>query len=324
MTMFAPDPKIDAATPPPIDAGSTLPSNDGALDVSSPSVDAAELDLARDRATDPGPGDAARPRCRMDQQCPVWATTNECERSGCPRSGFCDFENLTQGTVSAVQIAADCRLQICDGQGHLVSLVDRSDSPAGGTCAAQVGCGDGVVAADETCDDGNAVPFDGCTACKVDAGFTCAGSPSRCVSRRFSVEGEMYDYVAFTGALVAPPSSGTFPLVVASPSIYLEGEPTICEWDGKPDVTGKIVLARMVAGCIAFNDVQNAQSRGAAGVVYFDPDRPESFGAMIGPVGDFSPNLTIPVVAIRRQDALSLLALARSKAVTLTWLPAAP
>jgi cysteine-rich repeat protein len=33
----------------------------------------------------------------------------------------------------------------------------------------------------ETCDDGNVVDKDGCSkTCKIEANFTCAGSPSKC------------------------------------------------------------------------------------------------------------------------------------------------
>ncbi|MFO0549126.1 MAG: DUF4215 domain-containing protein [Polyangiaceae bacterium] len=42
-------------------------------------------------------------------------------------------------------------------------------------------CGDGTVTSPEACDDGNNNPGDGCSAtCTVEAGYTCAGSPSIC------------------------------------------------------------------------------------------------------------------------------------------------
>ena len=41
-------------------------------------------------------------------------------------------------------------------------------------------CGNGVLEGPETCDDGNAVAGDGCTACAQDAGFACIGAPSVC------------------------------------------------------------------------------------------------------------------------------------------------
>jgi cysteine-rich repeat protein len=43
-------------------------------------------------------------------------------------------------------------------------------------------CGNGVVEAGETCDDGNVANSDGCTAaCLVQAGFSCTGVPSTCI-----------------------------------------------------------------------------------------------------------------------------------------------
>jgi cysteine-rich repeat protein len=43
-------------------------------------------------------------------------------------------------------------------------------------------CGDGMVLGDETCDDANFIPSDGCTACVVDRGFACTGMPSVCTA----------------------------------------------------------------------------------------------------------------------------------------------
>jgi polyhydroxybutyrate depolymerase len=43
-------------------------------------------------------------------------------------------------------------------------------------------CGDGIIGAGETCDDGNAVAADGCGAtCLAEACYACAGQPSVCV-----------------------------------------------------------------------------------------------------------------------------------------------
>jgi cysteine-rich repeat protein len=42
-------------------------------------------------------------------------------------------------------------------------------------------CGDGVVTADESCDDGGGFVGDGCSAsCSVELGWACSGSPSTC------------------------------------------------------------------------------------------------------------------------------------------------
>jgi cysteine-rich repeat protein len=44
-------------------------------------------------------------------------------------------------------------------------------------------CGDGTIAAPETCDDGNANPGDGCSAaCQLEPGFSCTGTPTVCAS----------------------------------------------------------------------------------------------------------------------------------------------
>src|SRR5262249_22366838 len=44
-------------------------------------------------------------------------------------------------------------------------------------------CGNGVVSADEQCDDGNAIGGDGCSAsCEIETGWTCNGNPSLCTA----------------------------------------------------------------------------------------------------------------------------------------------
>lgn len=46
-----------------------------------------------------------------------------------------------------------------------------------GTCISD-SCGDGFRVQNEECDDGNAVPDDGCTACIVDPEYRCVGGSS--------------------------------------------------------------------------------------------------------------------------------------------------
>jgi len=44
-------------------------------------------------------------------------------------------------------------------------------------------CGNSLVEDVETCDDSNTTDFDGCSsACKIEQGFACAGSPSVCMA----------------------------------------------------------------------------------------------------------------------------------------------
>lgn len=51
-------------------------------------------------------------------------------------------------------------------------------------------CGDGVVEAEEACDDANVVPNDGCTECVVDDGYFCQGAPSICENGTCTIDGE--------------------------------------------------------------------------------------------------------------------------------------
>jgi cysteine-rich repeat protein len=53
---------------------------------------------------------------------------------------------------------------------------------SGGTGGAAAMCGDGSIALDEGCDDGNKAGGDGCSAgCAVETGYQCSGAPSVCV-----------------------------------------------------------------------------------------------------------------------------------------------
>ncbi len=55
---------------------------------------------------------------------------------------------------------------------------------SGGFCEQEISlgstCGDGKVQGKEACDDGNKTSGDGCSSCKIDPGFACSGSPSKC------------------------------------------------------------------------------------------------------------------------------------------------
>ena len=56
-----------------------------------------------------------------------------------------------------------------------------SCTPAGAPCHRIARCGDGVVVLPELCDDGNTKAGDGCSdTCKIELGFKCSGSPSKC------------------------------------------------------------------------------------------------------------------------------------------------
>ena len=52
------------------------------------------------------------------------------------------------------------------------------------TAAPEQACGDGIVGGTETCDDGNSVSLDGCSAeCAIEHGYTCPIAGSACISQ---------------------------------------------------------------------------------------------------------------------------------------------
>ncbi len=64
---------------------------------------------------------------------------------------------------------------------------DTCQTLPGYTCMGEpsvcmTGCGDGIIAGIEQCDDGNMDLGDGCSSCAIDLGFSCAGSPSTCMT----------------------------------------------------------------------------------------------------------------------------------------------
>ncbi len=68
-----------------------------------------------------------------------------------------------------------------DGSQSDAGPMSSVDSCAGDACDQPAVCGDGVVGTGETCDDGNAIPGDGCSGvCQIEPGYTCptAGSPA--------------------------------------------------------------------------------------------------------------------------------------------------
>jgi uncharacterized protein (TIGR03382 family) len=81
--------------------------------------------------------------------------------------------------------------------GYFICACNAGHAGSGTTCATI--CGDGIVSGAETCDDGNAVPGDGCDAsCSIEIGWASAGEPSDCgaaacgdgCSQRCEVEGD--------------------------------------------------------------------------------------------------------------------------------------
>ncbi len=130
----------------------------GPIDAATPSLDAGLPDADGPDAAVSGP-DASIPD-------PVWT----CEPS---------YYNAADG--------CDCECGIPDPDCDLPNQVVYG-CPADIACSDQgycelPGCGDGVVESPlETCDDGNTVPYDGCSpGCKPEAGYSCTADPTTCI-----------------------------------------------------------------------------------------------------------------------------------------------
>ena len=146
----------------------------------SPSAATLEA-LSRHRRPAPSPTRAdaspstASPRCEASwlsvARAPIWpAAFPPC--------------NPADANAAAVCLNRESACQLClllndvDGLARDCDLFDDGNG-ANGSCGSE--CGDGVLQADESCDDGNSLDGDGCSAfCTVEGGWTCTGEPSVC------------------------------------------------------------------------------------------------------------------------------------------------
>jgi cysteine-rich repeat protein len=90
------------------------------------------------------------------------------------------------------EVALECRQGTCqhrndsaaEAEGGSEPDSDCNDGSTGCANVARLTCGDGELADDELCDDGNHASGDGCSlACEVEAGFTCVAPGRACVPR---------------------------------------------------------------------------------------------------------------------------------------------
>jgi fibro-slime domain-containing protein len=115
----------------------------------------------------PGAGDSDNkmcpgPRCMSDAPAP-----KGCGDGILADDEACDDKNTADG----------------DGCAAKCTSVETgySCNPVGAPCHKVARCGDGVLASSELCDDGGKVAGDGCSeSCKLELGFKCAGTPSKC------------------------------------------------------------------------------------------------------------------------------------------------
>ncbi|MCB9532133.1 MAG: DUF4215 domain-containing protein [Myxococcales bacterium] len=110
------------------------------------------------------------------------------------------FVHLLDSSAPSGDFASACVAGDDDFDSTLDSLIEAATIPAGETwyvflstfdagdtieaarlTVTTLGCGDGILAAGEECDDGANDDGDGCSAgCLVESGFFCAGEPSEC------------------------------------------------------------------------------------------------------------------------------------------------
>src|SRR5262245_28361856 len=94
---------------------------------------------------------------------------------------------MNRMALAASFLAVVAILPACGGgestTGSGASTSSGGSGGTGGTGGSGPSCGDGKIDTGEECDDGKALSGDGCSsACKVEDGFTCSGTPSTCSS----------------------------------------------------------------------------------------------------------------------------------------------
>jgi cysteine-rich repeat protein len=251
-------------------------------------------------------GGTPRASCTTVNDC--LASTNECLAPVCT-GGFCDFAGVPAGVACASKPGTACN--------------------GVGACTPP-GCGDGIVEAGETCDDGNTIAGDGCSAvCVTEVGFTCTGMPSKCIGRRFSALGRTFNYVLGLAPTQVAPDSGTFPLVEA-PTINGDPQNQLCD-PIAVDFKGDVVIAER-GRCTFYQKASVAQADGAVGLVLYNNVPLSQFATLLTPIvipdvrpPTGAPPITIPVVMVSLGDgAVLVTAFEMGQPVTITWLPLAP
>lgn len=88
-------------------------------------------------------------------------------------------------------------------------------------------CGDGFIAGDEKCDDGNTAANDGCNAsCIVEDGWTCGGAPSVCESGKCG-DGQLAAVESCDDANIVS-GDGCSGTCAVEPNWVCEGQPSVC------------------------------------------------------------------------------------------------
>ncbi len=121
-------------------------------------------------------GDGCAPDCTVESG---WACSGE--PSQCAQ--LCGNDVLDSGEAcdGVALNGEDCTSVPGDFTGGQLACSPQCTFDTDGCISA--GCGTGIIDTGETCDDGNTVAGDGCTAnCQVEPGWACTGEPSQCVN----------------------------------------------------------------------------------------------------------------------------------------------
>ncbi len=132
--------------------------------------------------TDIDCGNVCATKCADGQNC---LGNPDCANDICI-GGVCQAPTCVDGLKNNGESDVDC------GGSNCVSCPLGKGCSSDNDCASQVCtnnlcsdalCGDGKKANTEDCDDSNSVPYDGCSECTVDVGYSCAAtSPSVCTA----------------------------------------------------------------------------------------------------------------------------------------------
>jgi hypothetical protein len=114
--------------------------------------------------------------CTSPSECPGEDT--ECRTRTCT-NGVCGFADQPAGTPTSTQTAGDCRQNVCDGMGAIISIADDSDVPDDGNQCTADSCFNGTptyspLAPGTPCNQNGGSVCDGMGSC------TCAPGQSLC------------------------------------------------------------------------------------------------------------------------------------------------
>jgi hypothetical protein len=112
-------------------------------------------------------GSGACVQCNTASQCP--GVDDECKKKTCD-AGVCGFSFTAKDTPTSTQVPGNCKANVCDGAGNVVSINDDSDKPVDGNQCTDDVCTNGVPSNPNStigtgCDQKEGNACDGAGAC---------------------------------------------------------------------------------------------------------------------------------------------------------------